>query len=58
MGAQKMGTQISLIVLIRLLGGKYMSCILKEVEEFSSRESKAGAGVQTSYAQEIGRSWI
>lgn len=53
-----MGTQISLIVLIRLLGGKYMSCILKEVEEFSSRESKAGAGVQTSYAQEIGRSWI
>lgn len=38
MGAQKMGTQISLIVLIRLLGGKYMSCILKEVEEFSSRK--------------------
>lgn len=33
-----MGIQITLIVLIRLLGGKYMSCILKEAEEFSSRK--------------------
>ena len=58
MGAQKMGTQISLIVLIRLLGGKYISCILKEVEEFSSRKRQGWCWCADSYAQETGRSWI